>query len=89
MAHTEVKVQIPRTKKKSSTYKTKDSISVRLIEVNTRQHNTDFAPLCQACLGYNKIDLCATAYLDIDKGDLSEDVLDFAEEQEELANSER
>jgi len=36
---------------------------VRLMEVNVRQHNTDFAPLCRACVGYEALGLCLAAYL--------------------------
>ena len=30
----------------------------RLIEVNCRQHNTDFAPMTNACIGYNGMLRC-------------------------------
>lgn len=36
---------------------------IRLIEINARQHNTYFEPLCQACIGYNAFDMCLSAYL--------------------------
>ena len=36
---------------------------VRLVEVNCRQHNTDFIPLCNACVGYNALDMILGAYL--------------------------
>lgn len=46
---------------------------VRLVEVNCRQHNTDFAPLTDACVGYNALDLLLAAHLgadgDEDKGE--------------------
>ena len=35
----------------------------RLVEVNCRQHNTDFAPLTTACIGYNALDMLLSAYL--------------------------
>ena len=39
------------------------SIQVRLVEVNCRQHNTDFMPLTNACVGYNALDMVLAAYL--------------------------
>ncbi|KAL7533107.1 hypothetical protein ACHAWF_004341, partial [Thalassiosira exigua] len=42
---------------------------IRLVEVNCRQHNTDFAPLTNACVGYNALDLTLAAYLDDDNDD--------------------
>ena len=93
MAHTEVKVQLPkkflRFHTSSSSYRSDVPPSpppiVRLIEVNARQHNAEFAPLCQACVGYNKIDVCAGAYLgeeDAEEGGGGGGV-DFAEEGED------
>ena len=35
-----------------------------LIEVNTRWHLTDFAPLTDACVGYNAVEETLSAYLD-------------------------
>jgi hypothetical protein len=35
-----------------------------LVEVNRRQHNAATAPLTGACLGYNALDMCLSAYLD-------------------------
>jgi hypothetical protein len=35
----------------------------RLVEVNCRQHNMDFAPLTMACIGYNALDMTLSAYL--------------------------
>mmetsp|Transcript_8553 Transcript_8553/g.12549 ORF Transcript_8553/g.12549 Transcript_8553/m.12549 type:complete len:959 (-) Transcript_8553:121-2997(-) len=35
----------------------------RLVEVNCRQHNTDFAPLTTAAVGYNALDMLLAAYL--------------------------
>ncbi|CAB9507584.1 acetyl-CoA carboxylase biotin carboxylase [Seminavis robusta] len=35
----------------------------RLVEVNTRQHNMDFAPLTMSCTGYNAFDMLLAAYL--------------------------
>jgi len=42
---------------------------VRLVEVNCRQHNTDFVPLTNACIGYNALDMVLAAHL----GDNTED----------------
>ena len=39
------------------------SIQVRLVEVNCRQHNTDFMPLTNACVGYNALDMVLAAHL--------------------------
>jgi len=36
--------------------------NVRIIEVNCRQHNTDFVAICDAVLGYNALDLLLAAY---------------------------
>jgi hypothetical protein len=36
---------------------------VRLVEINCRQHNTDFMPLTNACIGYNALDMVLAAYL--------------------------
>jgi len=36
---------------------------LRLVEVNCRQHNMDFAPLTMACIGYNSLDMVLAAYL--------------------------
>ena len=36
---------------------------VRLVEVNCRQHNTDFRPLTNAVIGYNALDMTLAAYL--------------------------
>jgi len=35
----------------------------RLVEVNCRQHNMDFAPISMACIGYNALDMLLAAYL--------------------------
>lgn len=35
-----------------------------LIEVNTRWHLTDFAPLTDACVGYNAVEETMSSYLD-------------------------
>ena len=40
-----------------------DKGSPRLVEVNCRHHNTDFAPLTTACMGYNALDMVLAAYL--------------------------
>ena len=34
-----------------------------LVEVNCRQHNTDFVPLTSASIGYNALDMLLAAYL--------------------------
>ena len=39
------------------------AIRVRLVEVNCRQHNTDFRPLTNAVVGYNALDMTLSAYL--------------------------
>ncbi|KAL7539664.1 hypothetical protein ACHAXR_010057 [Thalassiosira sp. AJA248-18] len=44
------------------------NIRVRLVEVNCRQHNTDFIPLTNACVGYNALDMVLAAHLG-NKGD--------------------
>ena len=41
-----------------------DENGPRLVEVNCRQHNTDFAPLTTVCVGYNALDMLLAAYLD-------------------------
>jgi hypothetical protein len=38
-------------------------MQIRLVEVNCRQHNTDFMPLTNACMGYNALDMVLAAYL--------------------------
>jgi hypothetical protein len=43
-----------------------DEIGPRLVEVNCRQHNTDFAPLTSISIGYNALDMLLAAYLDGD-----------------------
>lgn len=40
-----------------------DEKGARLVEVNCRQHNTNFAPLAMAAIGYNALDLLLAAYL--------------------------
>jgi ATP-grasp domain len=58
MSHTEVKV--------SSDGK------IRLMEVNVRQQNDHFAPICSICIGYNALDVCLAAYL-VDDDDNNND----------------
>ncbi len=41
-----------------------------LVEVNCRQHNTDFVPLTSISIGYNALDLLLSAYLGDDSNDL-------------------
>ncbi|CAM9760437.1 unnamed protein product, partial [Ectocarpus fasciculatus] len=40
-----------------------------LVEVNTRWHLTDFAPLTDACVGYNAVEETLAAYLDPERFD--------------------
>jgi len=49
MSHTEVKVS--------------SEGEIRLMEVNVRQQNDHFAPICSICIGYNALDVCLAAYL--------------------------
>jgi hypothetical protein len=35
----------------------------RLVEVNCRQHNMDFAPITNSCIGYNAFDMLLASYL--------------------------
>jgi len=49
----------------------------RLIEVNCRQHNTDFAPMTSACIGYNALDMLLAAYL----GDIEDLPVETAEQR--------
>lgn len=37
---------------------------IRLMEVNVRQQNDHFGPICNICVGYNALDLCLSAFLD-------------------------
>lgn len=53
-----------------------DEDGPRLVEVNCRQHNTDFAPLTTACMGYNALDMLLSAYLG-DEPDLPPDTADM------------
>eukprot|EP00804_Cyclotella_cryptica_P016588 CCRYP_001928-RA/>CCRYP_001928-RA protein AED:0.04 eAED:0.04 QI:0/-1/0/1/-1/1/1/0/656 len=50
-----------------------ETIRVRLVEVNCRQHNTDFRPLTNAVIGYNALDMVLAAYLGDDSKQSSED----------------
>jgi biotin carboxylase len=50
MSHTEVKLS--------------SGGDIRLMEVNVRQQNDHFGPICSMCMGYNALDLCLSAYLD-------------------------
>jgi hypothetical protein len=58
MSHTEVKVS--------------SEGSIRLMEVNVRQQNDHFAPICSICIGYNALDVCLAAYLSNDNNDNDE-----------------
>jgi hypothetical protein len=59
LTHTEVKVlNITAASTTSSGYE------CQLIEVNCRQHNTDFAPMTDICIGYNALDMLLAGYLD-------------------------
>ena len=64
MSHTEIMVNLPTGRATR-----KADVDLTLIEINCRQHNTDFAPVTEACVGYNKLDVCLEAYL----GDCAED----------------
>eukprot|EP00543_Licmophora_paradoxa_P002321 CAMPEP_0202450500 /NCGR_PEP_ID=MMETSP1360-20130828/9101_1 /ASSEMBLY_ACC=CAM_ASM_000848 /TAXON_ID=515479 /ORGANISM="Licmophora paradoxa, Strain CCMP2313" /LENGTH=574 /DNA_ID=CAMNT_0049068799 /DNA_START=231 /DNA_END=1955 /DNA_ORIENTATION=- len=41
-----------------------DGNKVRLMEINVRQQNDNFGPICNACIGYNAMDMCLSAYLE-------------------------
>jgi hypothetical protein len=60
LSHVEVIVGTSRT----------GEMLIRLVEVNCRQHNTDFMPLTNACMGYNALDMVLVAYLGDAKGPL-------------------
>ena len=47
------------------------TVRTRLVEVNCRQHNTDFVPLVNAVVGYNALDVVVAAHLE--DGDAGED----------------
>lgn len=55
-----------------------ESIQVRLVEVNCRQHNTDFMPLTNACIGYNALDMVVAAYLGENEESSSHEYLEGA-----------
>ena len=59
MTHTEVKVVTEQTNNNNN-----NKPHCQLIEVNCRQHNTDFAPMANICIGYNALDMLLAAYLD-------------------------
>lgn len=40
-----------------------------LVEVNTRWHLTDFAPVTDVCVGYNAVDETVSAYIDPERFD--------------------
>jgi len=42
--------------------------NARLVEVNCRQHNTDFCPLTSSTVGYNALDMLLAAYLGDEDG---------------------
>mmetsp|Transcript_20851 Transcript_20851/g.34402 ORF Transcript_20851/g.34402 Transcript_20851/m.34402 type:complete len:609 (+) Transcript_20851:154-1980(+) len=60
------------------------SIQVRLVEVNCRQHNTDFMPLTNACVGYNALDMVLAAYLGKSDESSSSHDYDYPEETAHL-----
>jgi len=60
MTHTEIKLE--------------ENGKIRLIEVNVRQQNDHFGPICDACIGYNAMSMCLSAYLDDDEDSLFESV---------------
>ena len=72
MSHVEVIVtpeyhpQSPPSLSSSSPSLPRQRRRTRLVEVNCRQHNADFAPLASSLIGYNAFDLLLSAYLDSD-----------------------
>jgi len=64
LSHVEVIVGTSRT----------GETQIRLVEVNCRQHNTDFMPLANACMGYNALDMVLAAYLGDGEGPLWESI---------------
>ncbi len=76
LTHTEVKV-LPQHLTTSST----SNSYCQLIEVNCRQHNTDFAPMTDICIGYNALDMLLAAYLDFPA---TSTIFNANEEEEEL-----
>jgi len=76
MSHTEVKVT--------------PNGEVRLMEVNVRQQNDNFGPLCAACIGYDALRLCLSAYLDENENDSDEtkvNLFELVPDQPILQNS--
>lgn len=62
-----------------------DEKGARLVEVNCRQHNTNFAPLAMAAIGYNALDLLLAAYLG-GLEDLPMDMQQFQLQWDEIPN---
>jgi hypothetical protein len=59
-----------------------ETIRVRLVEVNCRQHNTDFRPLTNAVIGYNALDMILAAYLGDDGKQSSKDGIERNEQHQ-------
>ncbi|CAN0350744.1 unnamed protein product [Pylaiella littoralis] len=62
--HTEVMMVRASAGEDSSENKSPGDGTPTLVEVNTRWHLTDFAPLTDACMGYNAVEETLAAYLD-------------------------
>jgi hypothetical protein len=60
------------------------TIRVRLVEVNCRQHNTDFRPLTNAVVGYNALDMTLASYLGSEDGQEQHDLHQYPIETEHL-----
>uniref|UniRef100_A0A7S4JX60 Uncharacterized protein n=1 Tax=Odontella aurita TaxID=265563 RepID=A0A7S4JX60_9STRA len=83
MTHTEVKVFTTTTTTPTPTptpppHHRRDNdgeevVNVRLMEVNVRQQNDNFVPLCQMCIGYNALDMWLSALLDDDNDNEEEE----------------
>ena len=71
MSHNEVKV-----------YDGDDGRVIRAIEINCRQHNTNFVPLTTSTTGTNQLDMVLSAYLSEEEGEEEEE----EEEEEGEAN---
>eukprot|EP00752_Nemacystus_decipiens_P001229 g1228.t1 len=62
--HTEVMMVAPADDGGGSEKDLRGAGTPTLVEVNTRWHLTDFAPLTDACVGYNAVEETLSAYLD-------------------------
>ena len=76
--HQEIQIKkrlmIRRKQRKQKQIRKKIGVRPRLVEVNCRQHNTNFAPLTNAVLGYNSLDLLVDAYLGEEDDETMENV---------------